>query len=54
MTTMTMMTNLKKFVEENKLDLENLFVILKNRVETDLTFEDFCNFCYVKTYYTFN
>lgn len=41
------------FVEENKYDLQQLYTILTERVETSLKFEDFCRFVYKKTLYMF-
>jgi hypothetical protein len=41
------------FVQENKYDLQQLYIILTKRVKTSLKFEDFCRFVYKKTLYMF-
>ena len=41
------------FVEENYYDLQQLYRILTNKMETSLPFEDFCRFVYKKTLYMF-
>lgn len=39
----------ENFIEENKIDLENMFDILKYRIEVTISFDSFCKFCYEKT-----
>ena len=41
------------FVEENQYDLQQLYIILTERMETSLKFADFCRFVYKKTLYMF-
>lgn len=40
------MISYKKFVEENNSDLKRMFDILKHRVETRISYNSFCKFCY--------
>lgn len=46
------MTDFQKFIENNQEELEQLFLILKSKIYTTLSFNDFCKFCYIKTYYS--
>jgi len=41
------------FVAENQYDLQQLYLILTERIETSLKFTDFCRFVYKKTLYMF-
>lgn len=40
---------LEQFIDQNEKDLKNMYVILKHRVETKISFNSFCKFCYEHT-----
>jgi len=39
------------FIEKNKEDLEYIYDIFQYNFSSNITFEDFCNFCYIKTFF---
>lgn len=43
------MMTLEQFIQQNETDLKNMFDILRHRVETKITFNSFCKFCYEQT-----